>query len=209
MRRARVAIEPIGLAHGHGAHHRIRNGCSNRFYRTCQPRHAMPGNLKAEYRISEDDYVRVARFNAWRDLVGRPAQIAAAGAIMMMLALAAWMLPEAGLSLARTAAVIAILFAAVLIVRLPFQARRLYRQHKAIQGAITIELNDQGIRFGSADGSTKVAWPSIFKWRQNQQFIVVYKMPSLFHIVPKSIARDGFDLARLVDRLAAHVGRAR
>jgi hypothetical protein len=46
-------------------------------------------------------------------------------------------------------------------------------------------------------------------WRQNNQFILVYRMPILFHIVPKSIAREGFDIPLLVQRLAEHVGPER
>jgi hypothetical protein len=34
-------------------------------------------------------------------------------------------------------------------------------------------------------------------------------MPILYYIVPKSIAREGFDISLLVQRLAEHVGPER
>jgi hypothetical protein len=38
---------------------------------------------------------------------------------------------------------------------------------------------------------------------------IIYSMPVLFHIVPKSTAREGFDIPRLVQLLAERVGPER
>jgi hypothetical protein len=122
------------------------------------------------------------------------------------LGVAIWKLPAAGPVFAFTATVFAILFAIALFVRGPRLSRQHYRQYKAIQEPITIELLDGGIRLSLPDGESNVPWSKIFQWRQNEQFILVFKMRLLFHIVPKSIARDGFDIALLVKRLAEQVG---
>jgi hypothetical protein len=168
----------------------------------------MPESLKAQYRITEDDFAKVARLNAWRNLITRPSapQLMASGIIIIPLGLAIWKLPAAGPVFAFTATVFAILFAVALFVRGPRLSRQHYRQFKAIQEPITIELLDGRIRLSSPDGGSNMPWPKIFKWRQNEQFILIFKMPLLFHIVPKSIAREGFDIALLVRRLAEQVG---
>jgi hypothetical protein len=61
-------------------------------------------------------------------------------------------------------------------------ARRVYRQHKAIQGPMTVELGGEAI----------LPWPTIFRWRQNDQ------LPRRFYLVPKSAHTDiGAECVRL------------
>lgn len=167
--------------------------------------------MKAQYRITEDDYANVASFAAWRHFIARPSatRLVAGGIIVALLGIGLWTRPEFAPSLAFGVAVFAILFAVGLLVRTPRRARRHYRQYKSIQEPITVELTDAGIKFSTADGEAALPWLKVFQWRQNRQFILIYRMPVLFHIVPKSIAREGFDLALLVQRLAEHVGPER
>ena len=47
------------------------------------------------------------------------------------------------------------------------------------------------------------------QWRQNKQLILIYGMPILYYIVPKSIQREGFDIPLLIQRLTEHVGTER
>jgi hypothetical protein len=53
----------------------------------------MSENLQAEYRITEDDYVRALRLHSWRDLVGRPVLLLACCVILIVLMLAIWSIP--------------------------------------------------------------------------------------------------------------------
>ncbi|MGJ7606903.1 YcxB family protein [Variovorax sp. LT1R20] len=46
----------------------------------------------------------------------------------------------------------------------------------------------------------------MLKWRQDDRFVLLYLMPRLFHVLPKSVASQGFDVAALVERLNRHVG---
>jgi hypothetical protein len=91
----------------------------------------------------------------------------------------------------------------------PSLARRHYRQYKAIQELITAELTDAGIKFSTADGEGLLTWSKILQWRQNDRFILTYAMPILYYIVPKTVAREGFDIPLLLRRLAEHVGPER
>jgi hypothetical protein len=96
-----------------------------------------------------------------------------------------------------------------LFVPIPMRARRHYRQYKIIQEPITAELTETGINLSTENGGANLQWSKIFQWRQNDRFVFVYSMPILFYLVPKSIAREGFDIALLVQRLAEHVGPER
>jgi hypothetical protein len=161
----------------------------------------MSRHLQAEYRITEDDYVRVLRL----DLAGRPALLLVCGVILMMLMVAVWSIRGgAGAIMA-----IPVVFGIFAFIAWTFQARRSYQLNKDIQESITVEFDDDGFRFSAVDGHSKLPWPKISKWRQDDQFILVYKMQHSFHIVPKSVAQAGFDVALLVKRLTEHVGPER
>jgi hypothetical protein len=154
--------------------------------------------MKAQYRITEDDYVKAMRLHTWRDFIARPSatQLALRFVIAILLGLAVWIEPTIGLV---SILVLAIAVAVLLLFWVPARSRKHYKQHTAIDG----------IRFSSADGETKALWPKVFQWRQNEQYVLVYRMSLLFHIVPKSLAQEGFDIPLLVRRLAEHVGAER
>ena len=98
----------------------------------------------------------------------------------------------------------------------PDRARQRYRQLKADQEPQTVELSDEGLRFGSELGekSLSLPWQMISQWRQNDQFVFIYMMPTynmpkLHFQLPKSVAEQGFDIPLLVQRLAERVGPER
>ena len=89
----------------------------------------------------------------------------------------------------------------------PILARRHYRKYKSIQEEFTVELVDDGVRFTSPNADGKITWDKIHKWRQNEDFVLIYPMPRIFHMIPKSVAAQGFDLQALTDGLQHHVGK--
>jgi hypothetical protein len=167
--------------------------------------------MKVSYRITEDDYANAARFHAWRQPFARPlvAALVVAGIIVALIGVGLWAHLPIGPFVAIGLAGGAIGGAFGLFIRIPMRARRHYRQYKAIQELITAELTETGINLSTENGGANLQWSKIFQWRQNDRFVFVYPMPILFYLVPKSIARDGFDIPLLVQRLAEHVGPER
>lgn len=132
--------------------------------------------------------------------------LVAGGIAAVLLSFILWTEPSLLTTLAFAVPVFAIVFAITLFVQVPRRARRHYRQYKGIQEPITLELMDAGLKFSSADSEGILQWSKVYQWRQNDRFILIYTMPIMFHIVPKLVARDGFDIPLLVQRLAEHVG---
>jgi hypothetical protein len=89
----------------------------------------------------------------------------------------------------------------------PMLARRHYQKYKAIHDEFGVELVDDGVRFTSPSADGKITWDKIHKWRQNDEFVLIYPMPRIFHIIPKSVAAQGFDLQALTKGLLQHVGK--
>jgi hypothetical protein len=156
----------------------------------------------ATFRISEDDYADAMKLFA-RPTLLRRALLVAIPVLLVLGALvggpALWPAAVGGL-----VGVAIVLLATRLLT--PAMARRHYRKYKAMQAEFQTELLDTGLRLMSPHGDGTVVWENVLKWRQNDRFVLVYPMPRLYHIVPKSIATQGFDLQGLVQRLERHVG---
>ena len=165
--------------------------------------------MKVQYRITENDYAHLARFHAWRHFITRPSAMQFVVFGGALLGIGVGVHPAAALIFAIAVVVFVILYAVGLFVLTPSRARRHYRQYKAIQEPIAAELTETGVKFSNGDGEAILPWSKVFQWRQNNQFILIYGMPVLYYIVPKSIAREGFDIPLLVRRLAEHVGPER
>jgi hypothetical protein len=164
-----------------------------------------PPPVQARYRISEQDYVNAGRLYA--RLTPRLWLLAAVG-LAVLLALIVW-----GPSRVRQAAaggLLGGLLVAALIrwVVSPWLLRRHYRQYKTIQQEQTVTLQDWGLHITSVNGESRLAWDRMLKWRQSPDYVLIYIMPRLFHVVPAAVAAQGFDLARLKALLAQHLGPA-
>ena len=161
----------------------------------------------ARYRISEADYVRAGQ------LFARPTL----GAWLFMialelgcLALAVWGSTALLRVIGLWGAIGAVLSGGLVHwVLSPWLMRRHYRRYKAIQEEQTVALAEDGLHFGSVSGASHVRWDTLHQWRQDERYILVYLMPRLFHVVPRRVAEQGFDVAALEAALARHVGPAR
>ena len=89
----------------------------------------------------------------------------------------------------------------------PFFAKRHYRKYKLIQEPFTIQLKDDGVLIQSDDNRGLIKWEHMHKWRQNDRYVLIYPMPKLFYIVPKTVGETGFDIAVLVEALRTNVGK--
>jgi YcxB-like protein len=161
--------------------------------------------MTATYRISEEDYVGATRLFA----KFTPRIITIFWVFAWVLILVAVFGPQAlrGGIIGGLIGGISIIFMARYIVS-PLLARRHYRRYKAIHEEFTVDLVEGGIRFTSPVGDAKVTWDKVYKWRENEKYVLIYPMPQLYHVVPKSVAAQGFDVQVLTHSLLVHVGKA-
>jgi hypothetical protein len=161
--------------------------------------------MSAEFTISEDDYARAVQ-------LGSPLAPWRIGLLVLMglvlIACAIW-----GPSPVREASMggLLVLLAVVAGSRLflvRYMARKSYRSYKAIQMPVHAELTADGLALRSSDGEGVLRWDKVLKWRQDDKLVLIYLAPRLFHIVPKSIASQGFDLQGLLHALQTKVGPA-
>lgn len=162
--------------------------------------------MQARYRISERDYQRAGALSARATPRAWGAMAALA---LLLLAVVIWGPPQfrwlALLSLFGGA----IGWSAMLYLVNPWLLRRHYRRYKAIQDELVVALLDDGLRFTASSGESRLTWDRIFKWRHDADYVLIYSMPRLYHVVPARVTAQGFDVARLKALLTCHVGPAR
>ncbi|SFO59169.1 YcxB-like protein [Variovorax sp. OK605] len=159
--------------------------------------------MTATFRISEDDYLAAMKLHARLT----PARLALTVGIGLLLVLGAAFGPPL-LEAASVGGLVGgggVLLATRFIV-LPLMARRHYRKYKAIHEEFNAELLDHGLRLTVPHSDHTIVWQNVLKWRHDGRFVLLYPMPRLFHVVPKSVAARGFDLKGLLERLNRHVG---
>jgi uncharacterized membrane protein len=169
--------------------------------------------MKVTYRISEDDYAKARWLHekfAWLRV----------GIIYLLasVALSVWCfdyawhdLPDDVIGDDLLGAFGGCLVAGLILRYIIFltSARKYYRKCKAIYKEFSTELFDGGVRIAAPYGDAKLVWEIIMKWRQDKNYILIYLTPSVFYILPKSIAASGFDVPMLIRQLAEHVGKLR
>ena len=160
-------------------------------------------NIETTYKISEQDYVRA--MTLFSEITPKVASIY--GVVILVLGLTAIF----GSGAIKGGAIGGLIGGGVVVIlgRLivnPILARRHYRKYKAIHDPINIKLKDDGIEFSTPDGGGLVRWEKILKWRQNEEYVLVYPMPRLYYIIPKSISKSGFEIPLLIGALREKVG---
>lgn len=161
--------------------------------------------MYTRFRISEADYLAAMRLHHRMRSLHRPLFI---GSSVLLVLFAVFGPAQARPALYGLFGVVAAL---LLLSRLLvwWIARRHYRNYKAMQDEFGIALAEDGIRFQSLHAEGTVVWDQIHQWREDARFILVYPMPQLFHIVPKSLAQQGFDIQALAAQLRQRMGPPR
>jgi hypothetical protein len=159
--------------------------------------------MNAKYRVSEDDYVNAT---ALFGKITLSSAIGLSALALLLLGLELFGPPfmqGVGIGGIIGGAIVAVLGRYVLS---PWIARRHYRNYKAIQEEFTIEILDDCVHFSTADSDSKIKWANILKWRHNDAYILIYPMPRIYYVVPKSLAASGFDIPLLIAKLTQNVG---
>lgn len=159
--------------------------------------------MTVKYRISENDYVKASELFA---KLTRKQVILLSSILLIALAFIFF-----GTGAIRAAAIggtvsgVAVMVVIKYLIN-PYLMRQHYKKYKAMHDEFEIEILNDGLNFISSGGAGKVVWNSIYAWRHDERFILIYPMPRLFYVVPKSLAANGFDVDLVVQKLTQEVG---
>ena len=110
--------------------------------------------MKAQYRITEEDYAAAVRFHTWRRFIASASRwrLLAGIFVVALLFIGVWLRPAMAPALPAVAVgviVVAMIFALDLLIWIPIRARQQYRKYyKVIQEPIAVELGRELITRG-------------------------------------------------------------
>ena len=159
--------------------------------------------MKSTYTIKEDEYVRANK------LFSRPTKntLYSYTLIFVMLAIAFITSDSFNTRLIITSTFIGALIGHAIArhIYAPWKTRKQFKVYKAVQEPVTLEHTAEGMHFKSEVGESFIEWNRVIKWRENNEFLLFYQAPVLYHIIPKRIG-DTCDLIR--ESLIEHIGMA-
>ena len=88
----------------------------------------------------------------------------------------------------------------------PWQAKISYRTYKIIQDTLKLTLEEDGYTIETVNGTHEMKWENLLRWREDENIVLVYFAPKMFHTVPKRIADLGFDIERFRNLLQEKLG---
>lgn len=79
-------------------------------------------------------------------------------------------------------------------IKIPMQVKRYNENHETTNKHINIELMDTGFMFSNNNDNIIIKLENLVKWREDNDYILVYVDPRQFHAIPKRISELGFDI---------------
>jgi len=161
--------------------------------------------MNTKYTITENDYIQASKLHLRLTKKRLFANIFSVVFILVLI--------FSGNEIISRFATIAFLGATTAIIFLryvlhPIMARRNYRNYPAIKQEFEIELEESGIKISTQTSQSQIMWKNIIKWREGEKYILVYLMPSMFNVIPKSLESSGFEISKLKEYLQENVGNA-
>jgi hypothetical protein len=95
-----------------------------------------------------------------------------------------------------------------LLVFIPWQAKKNYRQYKALSEPVSVEVQDEGLFFKRENGEGLVPWSHIIKWRQSNTLLLLYPASNVFHLVPSHFFSTPENFSAFKEILREHIGNA-
>lgn len=159
--------------------------------------------MEVEYNITEEDFVKSAKLGA----AATKKQFVWLGFVGLGLILLGVSGPSGMKGLGYFGLIGGILGYFVTIHLIcPWQARKNYRNYKAIQQPLKLELTADGFIIKAENGISAIKWHHLLKWRENGDIIIVYFAPKLYYLVPKRISDTGFDIGSFRQLLQEKLG---
>lgn len=72
----------------------------------------------------------------------------------------------------------------VLFLLIPFNAKKQFKQNRAVRNEISLEMTGRGIIFRSESGESRLEWCDIHKWKCGRGVYLLYITSNMFHMIP-------------------------
>ena len=140
------------------------------------------------FTITVQDYINALRLRArrhWiRNLALKLVSAAALAAVLLAMVLSGFR-PSLTIGAIGGLIALACLFLFTYLVRLPWQARKVYSQQKTMQHPVTASWNSEGYSASTKAASGTISWSDFWGWTADENIILFFHSPVLFQMLPR------------------------
>lgn len=95
------------------------------------------------------------------------------------------------------------------LVLIPWQAKKNYRQYKALSEPVSVEVQQDGLFFKRENGEGLVPWSHIIKWRQSNTLLLLYPASNVFHLIPSHFFPTNESFSEFKEIIRKNIGNAK
>ncbi len=96
-----------------------------------------------------------------------------------------------------------------LLIWVPYNCRRMYKQRKDLQRECSFIVSDEGLSFKSMDAEGKKSWSDYLKWKEGKLVFLIYMSDEVYQLVPKHFFATEADVTLFRDTLSRNVKRSK
>jgi len=150
--------------------------------------------LEASFTLTEEEYIRA---NKLFTRLSRKSLVIY-GVVGVSLAIIAFLADSLVLRLGAIGAIFGGIIGDQFVRKIyaPRQTRKQFRIYKAIQEPVHVSKQSDGLVFENSMGNSKINWDRIVKWREDQDLLLIYQAPQVYHIIPKRIGELASDISK-------------
>ena len=86
----------------------------------------------------------------------------------------------------------------VLLLIIPFNAKRQYKQNRALSSEMFMHLSEQGVNLKAETGESNLQWNDIHKWKYGKGIYLLYITNDMFHVIPSRALTNENELVNLL-----------
>lgn len=91
-------------------------------------------------------------------------------------------------------------------VTVPRRCRKIFHQQKGLQRSYTMQWDGEKLHIEGKEVKAAMLWSDFLKWRENDEFFLLYSSDVLFHTIPKRVFADPKAIAEFSQLLREKVG---
>lgn len=95
----------------------------------------------------------------------------------------------------------------IFVFYMPYKARRIFRQYKALSEPVTMEVREEGLFFKRTNAEGLVPWSHIIKWRNNNKLALLYPAGNVFHMIPSHFFVNSEEFQTFLKTLRVKLGK--
>jgi hypothetical protein len=94
-----------------------------------------------------------------------------------------------------------VMFILIRLILGPLIQRRTYRKYKLLQEPVTLNFDDDGVKLSTDSYYINLKWDKFIRWKDDDNYILLYISPRQYYVIPKRIMDDGFKLEVFIERI--------